>query len=114
MHWVYEHLGPLAVMACSLTVLILVYSWDGGISPLAVIKKSPSALRLVAGGLFLVGTGNLVMWTPGLVTALVAEHWLGDWGMLFMWPGLLVGLYLLVAIHKPLLAVSRFIVGAED
>lgn len=114
MHWVNEHLGPLAVVACSLTTLVLVYSWGDGVSPLAVIKKTPSALRLVAGGLFLVGMGNLVMWTPGIAAALVAEHWLGGWGLLFVWPGLAIGYQLLVLVHKPLLAMHRFIAGAED
>ena len=54
------------------------------------------------------------MWMPGLATMLVAEHWLGDWGRLFVWPGLLVGFYLLAMIHKPLLAVYRVIAGGED
>ena len=114
MHSINEHLGSLAVLGCSLTALVLVYSWGDGISPLAVIKKSPSALRLVAGGLFLVGTGNFVIWAPGLATMLVAEQWLGDWGKLFVWPGLLAGFYMLALIHKPLLAVYRVIAGAED
>lgn len=114
MDWFNEHLGSLAVLACSLTTLVLVFSWGDDISPLTVIKKAPSALRLVAGGLFLVGVGNLVMWTPGLITALLAEHWLGDWGLLFVWPGLTVGFFLLARVLEPLLAVHRFIAGVED
>jgi hypothetical protein len=114
MHWVNEHLGPLAALACSLTALVLVYSWGDGISPLAVIKKAPSALRLVFGTFLALGIANLVLLAPGIATALVAEHWLGDWGLLFVWPGLFVGYRLLVFIQKPLLAVYGFIAGVED
>ncbi len=114
MHWINENLGSLAALMCSLTALVLIYSWSDGISPLAVIKKSPSTLRLITGGLFLVGTGNFVMWAPGLATMLVGEQWFGEWGKLLVWPGLLAGFYLLTLIHKPLLAVYRFIAGADD
>lgn len=114
MHWISEHPGPLALVACSITVLVLVYSWDDRVSPLTVIRRSPSALRLVAGGLFLVGTGNLVIWTPGVITGLAGEHWLGEWGKLLVWPGLIAGFYMLVLIRRPLLALYRFISGNED
>ncbi|WP_139139188.1 hypothetical protein [Sphingobium phenoxybenzoativorans] len=114
MHWINEHLGSLALLACSLTTLVLVYSWGDGISPLAVIKKSPSALRLVAGGLFILGTGNFVMWAPGVATMLVGEQWFGEWGKLLVWPGLLAGFYVLTLIHKPLLAMYRVISGVDD
>jgi hypothetical protein len=114
MHWFNEHLGSLALVGCSLSALVLVYSWGDGVSPLTVVKRTPSALRLVAGGLFLVGTGNFVMVMPGVLTGIAAEHWLGGWGLLFAWPGILFGFYLLLLIHKRLLAAYYFIAGVEE
>ena len=113
MCWLIEHHGSLEILACSLTALVLVYSWGDGISPFAVIKKIPSALRLVAGSLLLIGTGNFVIWAPGLVTMMFGVQWLGPWGMLLCWPGLWIGCQLFILFYKPLLAVYYVITGTD-
>ena len=113
MHWLNERLGSLILLACSLTAILLVFSWADSVSPLTLIKKAPKTLRQIAGGLFLIGIANLVIWTPAIATAFVATHWIGDWGLLFAWLGIGVGWYLLKLTHKSLLAVYLMIAGSE-
>lgn len=114
MHLLIENQTSLLVLIGSLSVLLFVFSWGEGVSLGTVIKRIPSAMRLVFGGLLLIGVGNLIMWTPGIITGFAAAHLLGDWGLVFAWPGLIFGFWLLKLVHKPMLAAYRYISGNYD
>lgn len=111
MQWLNDNLTNVMMLVGGLSVLLIVYSWENHISPITVIRRIPSALRLVIGGLLLIGTGNLIMWTPGVLTGLAASHFVGEWGLVFAWPGLAFGFWLLKLVHVPMLKVYRFISG---
>lgn len=114
MNWINENLTALAVLSASVSVLLITYSWGDGVSLVTVIRRIPSALRLVVGGLLLIGVGNLILWTPGIITGFTGAHFLGDWGLLFAWPGLMFGAWVLQLVHRPMLKAYRLISGDSD
>ena len=114
MHWLNENLAALMLLFGSLTLLLIVYSWGDGVPLMTVIKRIPNAFRLVIGSLLLLGFANFIMWTPGIVTGFVAAHYLGDWGLVFAWPGLIFGFWLLKLVHEPILKIYRLLSGNKD
>lgn len=112
--WFNENWVALALIAGSITVLVLIFSWDDRVSPFAVIKRIPAAIRMVVAGLFLVFSANLAMLAPGIAAALIADPWLGEWSGLLLIPGCMVGYCLLTLAHRPLLVVYRLISGIDD
>ena len=114
MQWINDNLTSLMVLVGAVSVLLITYSWGDGVPVSTVIMRIPSAIRLVVGGLLLVGVGNLIMWTPGILTGLAGVHFVGEWGLVFAWPGLILGFWLLKLVHKPMLTAYRFISGNNE
>lgn len=114
MHWLNENQAALMLLFGPLTLLIIVYSWGDGVPLMTVIKRIPNAFRLVIASLLLLAFANFIMWAPGIVTAIVAAHYLGDWGQIFMWPGLIFGFWLLKLVYKPMLEIYRLLSGDKD
>jgi hypothetical protein len=114
MSWISEHSGQLAIIGGSLTVLLLVLCWEHNVSPIRLIAKAPSALRLMASCIFLLAVAQTILWAPGLATMVLGEKVFGDWGILFVWPGLGIGAFLLSRLMKPLLGVGRWISGVSN